>query len=151
LQVLASLSSRSGNAPAFIPYRDSKLTQLLWEGLRGTGRALMLACLGPVAGHAEESLSTLHFASMALRIKSQPVILLDPQVSPPASLPRLLLQLHVGIDVSMYIALGLGSLAILDHNCATSIPSFPDMQSTRFTRCTCILSASVWCIIWHAR
>lgn len=31
-------------------------------------------------GAAEESLNTLHFASMAARIKAQPVILLDPQV-----------------------------------------------------------------------
>ncbi|GAX75527.1 hypothetical protein CEUSTIGMA_g2970.t1 [Chlamydomonas eustigma] len=79
-QVLASLStnSASGSRP-FVPYRDSKLTQLLWEGLRGSGRALMLACLGPTANYAEESLNTLHFASVALRIKAAPVVLLDPQ------------------------------------------------------------------------
>jgi hypothetical protein len=46
----------------------------------GGGRALMLACLSPLKAHAEESLNTLHFASMALRIKSQPVIMMDPQV-----------------------------------------------------------------------
>ena len=63
-----------------MPYRDSKLTQLLWDGLRGMGRTLMLACLGPMKATAEESLNTLHFASMALRIKSEPVVLLDPQV-----------------------------------------------------------------------
>eukprot|EP00195_Chlamydomonas_chlamydogama_P013464 CAMPEP_0202909328 /NCGR_PEP_ID=MMETSP1392-20130828/49024_1 /ASSEMBLY_ACC=CAM_ASM_000868 /TAXON_ID=225041 /ORGANISM="Chlamydomonas chlamydogama, Strain SAG 11-48b" /LENGTH=1054 /DNA_ID=CAMNT_0049599039 /DNA_START=77 /DNA_END=3241 /DNA_ORIENTATION=+ len=78
-QVLAALSSRGAGGPSFIPYRDSKLTQLLWDGLRGTGRALMLACLAPTAPFAEESLNTLHFASMALRIKSEPVVLLDPQ------------------------------------------------------------------------
>ena len=86
IQVLASLSAKSGGAVtgmqprAFIPFRDSKLTQLLWDGLRGTGRALMLACLGPTMDYAEESLNTLHFASMALRIKSAPVVLIDPQV-----------------------------------------------------------------------
>ena len=86
-QVLASLSAKSGGnvgrgmqPRAFVPYRDSKLTQLLWEGLRGTGRALMLACLGPTKTFAEESLNTLHFASMALRIKAAPVVLIDPQV-----------------------------------------------------------------------
>mmetsp|Transcript_24646 Transcript_24646/g.67171 ORF Transcript_24646/g.67171 Transcript_24646/m.67171 type:complete len:806 (+) Transcript_24646:283-2700(+) len=82
-QVLASLSMRSSGAlsahASHVPYRDSKLTSLLWEGLRGTGRALMLACLGPMRGHAEESLSTLHFASMATRIKAEPVVLMDPQ------------------------------------------------------------------------
>jgi RNase P subunit RPR2 len=40
----------------------------------------MLACLSPLKAHAEESLNTLHFASMALRIKSQPLIMMDPQV-----------------------------------------------------------------------
>jgi hypothetical protein len=83
-QVLASLSSSSSSAQggrSFVPFRDSKLTQLLWEGLRGSGRALMLACLGPTITYAEESLNTLHFASVALRIKAAPVVLLDPQVS----------------------------------------------------------------------
>lgn len=40
----------------------------------------MLACLCPLKAAAEESLNTLHFASMALRIKATPVITLDPQV-----------------------------------------------------------------------
>lgn len=43
----------------------------------------MLACLCPLKSAAEESLNTLHFASMALRIKSTPVIMMDPQVMPP--------------------------------------------------------------------
>lgn len=87
-QVLASLAQRSsrgsdafGAAPVHVPFRDSKLTQLLWDGLRGSGRALMLACLSPMKPHAEESLNTLHFAGMALRIKATPVVLLDPQVN----------------------------------------------------------------------
>ncbi|WIA39218.1 hypothetical protein OEZ86_005342 [Tetradesmus obliquus] len=79
-QVLAALSVRGGcGVTGHVPYRDSRLTQLLWDGLRGGGRALMLACLSPLKAHAEESLNTLHFASMALRIKSQPVIMMDPQ------------------------------------------------------------------------
>ncbi len=82
--MLSALAAKSGGrahtGPVHVPYRDSKLTQLLWDGLRGTGRVLMLACLGPLAGQAEESLNTLHFASMALRIKAQPVVFVDPQV-----------------------------------------------------------------------
>ncbi|WIA18923.1 hypothetical protein OEZ85_003594 [Tetradesmus obliquus] len=79
-QVLAALSVRGGcGVTGHVPYRDSRLTQLLWDGLRGGGRALMLACLSPLKAHAEESLNTLHFASMALRIKSQPVIMMDLQ------------------------------------------------------------------------
>lgn len=81
-QVLAALSARSTGTTTstFVPYRDSKLTQLLWDGLRGSGRCLMLACLGPMRCAADESLNTLHFATMALRIKAEPVVLLDPQV-----------------------------------------------------------------------
>lgn len=79
--MLAALSARSSSAlPPHVPYRDSKLTQLLWDGLRGTGRALMLACLGPTMTYADESVNTLHFAGMAQRIKASPVVLLDPQV-----------------------------------------------------------------------
>ncbi len=63
-----------------MPFRDSKLTQLLWDGLRGSGRCLMLACLGPMRSAVEESLNTLHFATIATRIKAEPVVLLDPQV-----------------------------------------------------------------------
>jgi hypothetical protein len=44
----------------------------------------MLACLCPLKSAAEESLNTLHFASMALRIKSTPVIMMDPQVTHPS-------------------------------------------------------------------
>ena len=40
----------------------------------------MLACLSPTAPFAEETVNTLHFASVALRIKAEPVLLLDPQV-----------------------------------------------------------------------
>eukprot|EP00798_Chlamydomonas_sp_ICE-L_P011646 gene11646-34355_t len=76
--MLACLGPTSTCGPSFVPYRDSKLTQLLWDGLRGNGRSLMLACLGPTSTYADESLNTLHFASMALRIKSEPVMLLDP-------------------------------------------------------------------------
>ncbi|KAG1661525.1 hypothetical protein FOA52_000035 [Chlamydomonas sp. UWO 241] len=63
-QVLAALCARSSGASGHVPYRDSKLTQLLWDGLR--------------APYAEETLNTLHFASMANRIKASPVMLLDP-------------------------------------------------------------------------
>lgn len=49
---------------------------------QGTGRALMLACLAPTRASAEETLNTLNFASMAIRIKSTPVVFVDPQVRP---------------------------------------------------------------------
>ncbi|KAG1665784.1 hypothetical protein FOA52_002879 [Chlamydomonas sp. UWO 241] len=68
-QVLAALHAQSQGEDTHVPYRDSKLTQLLWDGLRDTGMVLMLACLGPTAAAAKESHSTLHFASTAQRVK----------------------------------------------------------------------------------
>jgi hypothetical protein len=47
----------------------------------------MLACLCPLKFAAEESINTLHFASMALRIKSVPVMMIDPQVGKHTSTP----------------------------------------------------------------
>ncbi|GMH34236.1 hypothetical protein BSKO_02070 [Bryopsis sp. KO-2023] len=79
-QVLWALRKSKGNAKTGggIPYRDSKLTQLLWDGLKGNGRALMIACCTPLATHGEETINTLTYASTAIRIKTEPVIVLDP-------------------------------------------------------------------------
>ena len=77
-QVLKSLSSRSRGARPPIPYRDSTLTKLLWDNLQGSARTLMLACVNPLASQAEQTAHTLHFASMALRISTKPVIRQDP-------------------------------------------------------------------------
>jgi hypothetical protein len=45
LQVLAALSVRGGvGGNSHVPYRDSRLTQLLWEGLRSVGCLLLLLC-----------------------------------------------------------------------------------------------------------
>ena len=35
------------SVPPVIPYRDSTLTKLLYEGLKGNGRVLMMACCSP--------------------------------------------------------------------------------------------------------
>ncbi|DBA74159.1 hypothetical protein WJX77_004162 [Trebouxia sp. C0004] len=81
-QVLAGLSMRRtslSSVPPVIPYRDSTLTKLLYEGLKGNGRVLMMACCSPSKAQAEETLNTLHFASMALRVKCNPLCILDPQ------------------------------------------------------------------------
>ncbi|GAQ90501.1 Kinesin-like protein [Klebsormidium nitens] len=85
-KVLAALSSkgrdgqphRRSSFSGFVPYRDSKLTQLLGDGLSGRGRTLMLACCSPTAASAEETLQTLQYASMALHVRAAPVVVLDP-------------------------------------------------------------------------
>eukprot|EP00898_Chlorokybus_atmophyticus_P001496 jgi/Chlat1/2347/Chrsp17S02806 len=54
------------------------LSKLLIDSLHGTGRALLLACCSPLVEHAEETAHTLHFASLAMRVASAPVVSLDP-------------------------------------------------------------------------
>ena len=61
-----------------IPYRNSKLTRLLevslmramirctnphQDSLGGNSKAAMFACFGPTADHAEQSMSTIRFAT----------------------------------------------------------------------------------------
>ena len=49
-QVISALADRSsgrGDRSAPVPYRDSKLTQLLIDSLGGNGRTVMLACCSP--------------------------------------------------------------------------------------------------------
>ena len=69
----------SKNRRREVPYRESKLTQLLWDGLRGRGRTLMIACCTPFLRHLAETLHTLHYASTAIRIKTVPQIVADSQ------------------------------------------------------------------------
>ena len=42
-----------------IPYRDSKLTQLLQDSLGGNSKAIMIANIGPASYNYDESLMTL--------------------------------------------------------------------------------------------
>jgi kinesin family protein 4/21/27 len=42
-----------------VPYRDSKLTRLLQEGLGGNSRTLFIACISPADTSLDETLNTL--------------------------------------------------------------------------------------------
>ncbi|XRB03684.1 kinesin motor domain-containing protein [Pycnococcus provasolii] len=70
-------SGTSSAADAHVPYRDCALTKLLYDAMSGRGRATMIGCLSPTALSADESRSTLHFASLAMRLEAKPVLLLD--------------------------------------------------------------------------
>ena len=76
-QVLWAVRSTSRGKPRGAPYRESKLTRLLWDGLQGKGRTLMIACCTPFQSHREETMQTLRLASTAIRIKSVPTVVLD--------------------------------------------------------------------------
>jgi hypothetical protein len=44
-----------------VPYRDSKLTQLLMNSLGGNSATLMIACVSPADTNFEESFQTLRY------------------------------------------------------------------------------------------
>ncbi|XP_017836230.1 kinesin-like protein KIF12 isoform X2 [Drosophila busckii] len=84
---IASLSDnkkRSGH----IPYRDSQLTKLLADSLAGNGVTLMIACVSPAHYNHAETLNTLRYASRAKRIRTKPVIMMDPREALILSLKR---------------------------------------------------------------
>jgi hypothetical protein len=72
-KVISSLTDKKLNKQ-HIPYRDSKLTMLLMDSIGGTSKTLMIACVSPSAVYAEETMSTLNYASRAMNIRNKPVL-----------------------------------------------------------------------------
>ena len=58
-----------GKKKVFVPYRDSKLTQILQSALGGNSKTIMVAALSPADINFEETLSTLRYADRAKQIK----------------------------------------------------------------------------------
>ena len=58
--------------PPHVPYRDSKLTQLLQDAIAPSGRAVLLLTLSPSAVHSGESHRCLRFGQRARRIRLGP-------------------------------------------------------------------------------
>jgi centromeric protein E len=56
---------------AHIPYRDSKLTRMLQNSLGGNSRTAVICAITPAAAHAEETLSTLKFATRAKDVQNR--------------------------------------------------------------------------------
>ncbi|CAG5089373.1 Similar to Kif12: Kinesin-like protein KIF12 (Mus musculus) [Cotesia congregata] len=71
-----------------IPYRDSKLTKLLADSLAGNGVTLMIACISPARSNLSETLNTLRYAARAKRIRTKPIIVMDPREALILSLKR---------------------------------------------------------------
>ncbi|KAL0391922.1 UNVERIFIED_CONTAM: Kinesin-like protein KIN-7F [Sesamum radiatum] len=53
-----------------IPYRDSKLTRILQHSLGGNARTAVICTMSPAHSHAEQSRSTLVFASCAKQVST---------------------------------------------------------------------------------
>ncbi|KAJ1551345.1 Kinesin- protein 12 [Nowakowskiella sp. JEL0078] len=64
---LSDAKTRTG----YIPYRDSKLTELLSDSLGGKGLTLMIACISPSQLNVHETLKTLRYAHRATKIKTK--------------------------------------------------------------------------------
>ena len=78
--ITALTEQKSTSDQSFIPYRESKLTQLLKQSLGGNSYTLMMACLSPSDKFIEENLSTLNYAARAALISNIPTKNVDPQI-----------------------------------------------------------------------
>ncbi|KAL7648704.1 UNVERIFIED_CONTAM: hypothetical protein RMT77_000611 [Armadillidium vulgare] len=90
---IAALSD-SRKKDGHIPYRDSKLTKLLADSLAGSGVTLMIACVSPAKYNLSETLNTLRYASRAKRIRTKPIIIMDPKEKAILALQREVNQLQ---------------------------------------------------------
>ena len=79
-KVITALTENKGQDQKFVPYRESKLTQLLKQSVGGNSYTLMIACLSPSDRFIEENLSTLNYASKAALISNIPTKNVDPQM-----------------------------------------------------------------------
>ncbi|KAL0050716.1 hypothetical protein WJX82_005679 [Trebouxia sp. C0006] len=67
-------AQRQGRRHTHIPYRDSRLTFLLQDSLGGNAKTMIIANVSPCRMCAQETLSTLQFASRAKHIRNKAVI-----------------------------------------------------------------------------
>ncbi|CAO3658588.1 unnamed protein product [Rhizopus stolonifer] len=65
------ISSLSDLTNTHIPYRDSKLTQLLQDSLGGSSTTLMIACVSPAESNLNETVNTVKYAHRARHIKNK--------------------------------------------------------------------------------
>lgn len=71
--VINKLAKTSNRGNGFIPFRNSKLTQVLQESLSGNSKTIMIAALSPALSNVAETLSTLRFAQTCKDIKTSAV------------------------------------------------------------------------------
>lgn len=56
-----------------VPYRSSRLTRLLQDTLGGNSATVLIACVAPDTYNRDETLRTLQYCSLALRILNEPL------------------------------------------------------------------------------
>lgn len=62
---------------AYVPYRDAKLTRILRTCLGGAGITFILCCVNPSRDNFDQTVATLRFTQRAMKIKNDPVVLLN--------------------------------------------------------------------------
>ncbi len=70
-QVVVALSEKKRD---HVPYRQSRLTNLLRDSLGGNCRTLMIANIWPEPSHLEETISTLKFATRMMRVSNEAIV-----------------------------------------------------------------------------
>eukprot|EP00878_Enallax_costatus_P036858 GHUV01041431.1.p1 GENE.GHUV01041431.1~~GHUV01041431.1.p1 ORF type:complete len:631 (+),score=211.73 GHUV01041431.1:428-2320(+) len=68
-----ALGKQQKTGVAYVPYRNSKLTRLLKDSLRGNSRTAMVATIGAAADQYHHSVNTLKYADRAKEIKTHVV------------------------------------------------------------------------------
>eukprot|EP01012_Entosiphon_sulcatum_P007724 TRINITY_DN14007_c0_g1_i2.p1 TRINITY_DN14007_c0_g1~~TRINITY_DN14007_c0_g1_i2.p1 ORF type:complete len:793 (-),score=105.10 TRINITY_DN14007_c0_g1_i2:59-2437(-) len=68
------VSALTDPSASHIPFRDSKLTRLLTNSLGGNSKTCLCATIGPSVFNYDESVSTLFFATRAMRLRNNPVV-----------------------------------------------------------------------------
>ncbi|KAK9804341.1 hypothetical protein WJX72_008150 [[Myrmecia] bisecta] len=72
LSALGDVISALQRKGPHIPFRNSKLTQVLQDSLCGSSKVLLVCNLSPEPGSASETLSSLNFASRAAQVELGP-------------------------------------------------------------------------------
>ena len=78
-QVVIALSDKGRD---HVPYRQSKLTNILRDSLGGNCKTVMIANVWPEPSHLEETVSTLKFATRMMRVSNEAIVnmQLDPHL-----------------------------------------------------------------------
>ena len=82
-RVVAALQARQVNpntSTAMVPWRDSKLTQLLRRSLSGNSRVMIVGAISASALQWAESVSTLQFLDRARNVRGRPVVVKESRV-----------------------------------------------------------------------
>lgn len=69
LSVLSNVIERLQKGEKNVPFRESKLTQILKESLQGDSKTLAIVCCNPLVSNLNESLCSLRFAEKVNRVQ----------------------------------------------------------------------------------